>query len=153
MENKSFGGNAALPGILHACAYAGFDRRCQVGIRKDNECIAPAEFKDGLLDVLTRFCSHGSAGAFTSRKCHSFYYRVRYDSWDLILVDDKALKCPHRKARFNKDFLNVQSTAKNVGCVFQHTNVTRHQGRRRETEDLPEGEVPRHNGEDGSERI
>src|SRR5690606_35699523 len=112
-----------------------------------------AELKDGLLDVLTRFCSHGSAGAFTSRKCHSFYYRVRYDSWDLILVDDKALKCPHRKARFNKDFLNVQSTAKNVGCVFQHTNVTRHQGRRRETEDLPEGEVPRHNGEDGSERI
>ena len=37
--------------------------------------------------------------------------------------------------------------------MFEQRDVAGHQGRRHETEDLPEGEVPRHDGQDDAERI
>src|ERR1700746_148543 len=40
-----------------------------------------------------------------------------------------------------------------VGCVLEQGYVAAHEGRGEETEDLPEGEVPGHDGEDDAEGV
>src|SRR5258708_40257625 len=50
------------------------------------------------------------------------------------------------------NFLNLQRALRNVRSMLQQPNIARHQRRRDKTKYLPEGEVPRHDGQDRTNR-
>src|SRR5262249_44742065 len=52
-----------------------------------------------------------------------------------------------------EDFLNCERAAGHVGCMLEHSGVSRHQTGRGEAEDLPEWEIPWHYGEYDPEPI
>ncbi len=57
------------------------------------------------------------------------------------------------EARLAEDLLDRQGAVGDVRSVLQEPDVAGHQRRRGEAEDLPEGEVPGHHGEDRPERV
>ncbi len=50
-----------------------------------------------------------------------------------------------------EDLLDLQGAAGDVGRMFQQPGISGHEGRGGEAEDLPEGEVPRHDGKDDAQ--
>ena len=58
-----------------------------------------------------------------------------------------------REPRLAEDLFDRKRTARHVGGVFQDPRVAGHEPWRREAEDLPEREVPRHDGQHDAERI
>ena len=57
------------------------------------------------------------------------------------------------KTGFAERFFNGERALRHIGGMFKETDISRHQGRRRKPEHLPERKVPWHDREDGSERI
>ncbi len=60
---------------------------------------------------------------------------------------------PRGKAGAAHQRLDCESALRDVGGVLQQADVARHQRGREKAEDLPEGKVPRHHGENDAERI
>ena len=58
-----------------------------------------------------------------------------------------------RNAGLVKHLLDRERAARHVAGVLQQRAVAGHQRRRGEAEHLPEGEIPRHDGEHDAERI
>ena len=67
--------------------------------------------------------------------------------------DEQRLKNAFVKTGAAKDFFDRERALRNVGRVFEQADVSGHQRRRRKTEHLPERKIPRHDGEDWSERL
>jgi hypothetical protein len=72
---------------------------------------------------------------------------------DLRTSDKKRSKHVVRKAGLLKDALDRQGASWHVRRVLQDADVSGHQGWRGEAEHLPQREVPRHDGEDDTERF
>ena len=65
----------------------------------------------------------------------------------------QRLKGASREAGATNQRLDRESALGDVGRVFEQGDVAGHQRGREKTEDLPEGEVPGHDGEDDAERV
>src|ERR1700760_444407 len=68
-------------------------------------------------------------------------------------LEEQVLEGATWKACATNEGFNGESTLGNIGGVFEQSDVACHQGRCEEAEDLPEGEVPRHDGQDDADRI
>src|SRR5207245_2851792 len=55
--------------------------------------------------------------------------------------------------RLAEDLLDRKRTPRHVRGMLEHRGVTHHEARRRESEDLPEWEVPRHYRQHDAERV
>ena len=51
------------------------------------------------------------------------------------------------EARFAEHVLDGEGASGDIGGVLEQARIARHQRRRREAENLPKGEIPRHDGE------
>ena len=58
-----------------------------------------------------------------------------------------------RESGAPKNIFNGQGALRDVSRMFEQADVTRHERGRRETEYLPERKIPRHDGEDRSDRL
>jgi len=72
---------------------------------------------------------------------------------DLGTRDDHGRERAGREARLAKRLLDVERAARDVAGVLEHAGVARHQGRGREPEDLPIGEVPGHDRQYHAQRL
>ena len=70
-----------------------------------------------------------------------------------VRSDEERLEGAFGKTRFAEDLLDREGAVGDVRGVLEEADVAGHERRRREAEDLPEGEVPGHDGEDRAERV
>ena len=94
-----------------------------------------------------------AAGTIASGQCHRLDARIFDHRPRLIGLNEQCLENAFIKAGTPEDILNRQRTLRHIGSMFEQANISRHQSRRGETEDLPERKIPRHDGEDWSKRL
>ena len=73
-----------------------------------------------------------------------------------LTIDDpisRVLNEPVGNPRFDHYFFDGEGTAGDVGRVLEDPGIACHEPGRQKSEDLPEGEVPRHHCQDDSERL
>jgi hypothetical protein len=79
--------------------------------------------------------------------------RVVENAFHLPGGDQQCLEDIRRKSGAADDVFDGERALRDVGCMLEQADIAGHQGRSGEAEDLPEGEVPRHDGEDGSDGL
>ena len=109
--------------------------------------IAAAKFEHNFLDALRGGDSNLDAGLLASGERGRDHARVVENCVDLLRADQQSLKCACGESGFEKNLFNRQRTLRNVRCVLQQSDVAGHERRSGEAEDLPEGKVPGHHGE------
>ena len=65
----------------------------------------------------------------------------------VITGDEQGGETALRETGVTENFLDGEGTAGDVAGMFQHADITRHEVRCRETEHLPEREIPGHDSE------
>src|SRR5690606_413964 len=92
-------------------------------------------------------------GRFRARQRGRLHARVVDDAFDLVAADEKAAKHAVRYTGFAKYLLDGQCAARYVRGVLEQAGIARDERGRGETEYLPEGKIPRHDGEHHAERL
>ena len=136
-----------------ARAHGGFDGEVEIGGRHDDEGVAAAEFEDGFLDEPAGLGGDGAAGGLAAGDGDCGDALVAKDGLDLADFKQQRLKGAAGKAGATNQRLDRESALRDVRRMLEQADVACHQRGREKAEDLPEGEVPRHDGEHDAERI
>ena len=102
---------------------------------------------------LPAFAGHLAAGRLTAGQGDGFDARVFNHARHHGGADQQRLEDVRGEARAPHDVFDRQRALRYVRSVLEQAHVARHQGRREETEDLPEGKIPRHHGEHRANRL
>ncbi len=153
MDDEALGGDAGLA-VVDA---AGFDciryGGVEIGGGEDDVGVGAAEFEDGLLDEPAGLGGDGAAGGLGAGEGDGDDAGVVEEVFYLAGFDEEGLEDAAGKAGAAHEGFNRQGTLRHVGCVLQEADVAGHERGGEETEDLPEGEVPGHDGEDDAEGV
>jgi len=89
-DDEPLGGDTRLAAVLVACPRAAFGGRLEIGVLEHDERVAPAEFEDGLFQLIAGCRRHGAAGRTTAGQ------RRRLDAVVGDDVVDEVRGCEHR---------------------------------------------------------
>ncbi len=153
VDDEALGSDARLT-VVDRSGLDGRRRgRLDVGGRHHDEGVAAPELEHGLLDLRAGAASDRDPGALAPRQGHRGDARIVDEPRDAVGAHEKRLERSLRKAGLAEDLLDGQGAVGDVRSVLEEADVAGHEGRRGEAEDLPEGEVPRHHGEHGSQGV
>src|SRR5215211_5808432 len=153
VDDDPLGVDARLPVVERARGHRGADSRLQIRRWHDDEGVAPAELEHARLDVLPRLGADLPARTFAAGQRRRLHPRVVYDRLHLARADQERLEGALREPGAVDDVLYGQGALRHVGGVLQEDDVAGHERRGGVPEDLPEREVPRHDGEYGTQRL
>ena len=125
----------------------------EVGGGHDDEGVAAAEFEDGLLDEPSGLRGDGAAGGLAAGDGDGGDALVGEDGLHLAGFDEQRLEGAAGEAGAADQGFDGERALGHVGGVLEQADVAGHQRGREEAEDLPEGEVPGHDGEHDAERV
>ena len=125
----------------------------EVGGGHDDEGVAAAEFEDGFFDEPSGLGGDGAACGFAAGEGDGGDALVGEDGFDLAGFDEEGLEGAAGKAGAADEGFDGERALGDVGGVLEQADVAGHERGREEAEDLPEGEVPGHDGEDDAERV
>ena len=152
-DEEALGGDAGLAGVDAAGFDGGFDGDVEVGGGHDDEGVAAAEFEDGFFDEPSGLGGDGAASGLAAGDGDGGDALVGEDGFDLAGFDEEGLEGAAGKAGAADEGLDGERALGDVGGVLEQADVAGHECGREEAEDLPEGEVPGHDGEDDAERV
>ncbi len=152
-DDEALGGDAGLAGVDEAGAHGGLDGDVEVGGGQDDEGVGAAELEDGFFDEPSGLRGDGAAGGLGAGEGDGGDARVGEDAFDLSGFDEERLEGAAGEAGAADERFDGERALGDVGGVLEEADVAGHQCRREEAEDLPEGEVPGHDGEDDAERV
>ena len=141
------------PLLMQRARTASWTASVEVGRGHDDEGIAAAEFEDGLLDEPSGLGGDGAAGGFAAGEGDGGDALVGEHHLHLAGFDEQRLERAAGKAGAAHQGFDGERALGHVGGVLEQADVAGHQRGREEAEDLPEGEVPGHDGEHDAERI
>src|SRR5205085_9571084 len=107
----------------------------------DDERIAATELEDAFLDLARGRTGHLATGPLASGERDRFHSRVIDHRPDLLRFDKQSLKNAFGKTGAEKNVFEGERALRDVRGVLEQGDVTGHQGRSGETNDLPEGKV------------
>jgi hypothetical protein len=125
----------------------------EISRRHDDEGVASAELEHDLLELARTGFGKAPAGVLASREGGGPDARVGHQVGDRGGGDQESLEGALGKAGFAEDFLDRQRAARDVRGVLEQARVSDQERGRREAEHLPIGEVPRHHGQHGPDRV
>ena len=141
------------PLLMQRARDGGGDGGVEVGGGHDDEGVAAAEFEHGLLDEPAGLGGDGAAGGLAAGEGDGGDALVGEDHLDLAGLDQQRLEGAAGKAGAAHQRFDGEGALGHIGGVLEQADVARHQRGREEAEDLPEGEVPGHDGEHDAERV
>src|SRR5215211_5768734 len=153
VDDDPLGVDARLPVVERARSDGSADGRLQIRRGHHDERVAPAELEYARLDVLPRLGADLPARTLAAGQRRRPHPRVVYDRLHLARADQERLEGALREAGAVDDVLDGQRALRHVGGVLQEDDVAGHERRGDVPEDLPEREVPRHDGEYGTQRL
>ena len=152
-HDEAFGPDAALPGIDQPALGANAGRQFEVGVFQNEIGVATAEFEHGLFDQIARFARDGTSGLFAAGQGGGPNLRMLQELGHPLAADREEEEEAFREAGIAEQTFNGPSAAAHIGGVLEQSGISGHQGRRREAEHLPEGEIPRHDRQHDPDRI
>ncbi len=152
-RDEALGRDARLPVVDHPRLDRGAGRGIEVGAGHDDEWIAAAELQHRFLDLPCRRAAHGAARGVAPGQGDRSDPGIFNDALNPLGVDEQRLKAAFGKAGPAEDLFDGQGALRDVGRMLEQSHVARGQRGSGEPEDLPEGEVPRHHGEDRPDRL
>jgi hypothetical protein len=152
-NEEAFGRDAGLAAVDASRAHGGLYCKVKVCRRHDDKRVAAAELEDGFLDEPTCLGSDGASGGLAAGEGDCGDPFVAKDGFDLTDFEQEGLKGASREAGAADQRLDGERALRDVGRVLEQRDIACHQRRGKETEDLPEGKVPWHNGEHDAERL
>ena len=152
-NDEALARDATLAAVHHArrCRDLGSGRN--VGIVEHEVGVGAAELEHGLLEHRSGRGRNAPSCGDTAGEGHGRDIFVPDQGLDVAASNEQAAEQIPRDTRFVKHLLDGERTARDVTGMLQERPVARHQRRRGETEQLPEGKIPRHHREDDSDRI
>ena len=152
-DEEALGGDAGLAAVDCAGGDGGCDGGVERGRGHDDEGIAAAQFEDGLLDEPSGLGCDGAAGGLASGDGDGGDALVGEHHLHLAGLDEQRLEAAAGKAGAAHQGFDGERALGDVGGVLEQAGVAGHQSGREKAEDLPEGEVPGHDGEDDAEGL
>ena len=153
VNDKALGGDAGLTIIDDARFYSRGGGFLKICAGHNDEGIAAAEFQDDFFNALCGGDANLNTGLLASGESGRGHSRIVEDAIDLRRANEKSLEHASRETGAEEDVFDFQSALRDIGGVFQQADVAGHQAGSDETEDLPEREVPGHDGENDAERL
>ena len=150
-DDEALGGDAGLAVVDDAGLHGGGDGGVEIGAGHDDERIAAAEFEHNFLDALGGRDSDFDAGLLAAGERGGDHARIVQDGVDLLRADEQGLKSACGESGFEENLFNCEGALRHVGGVLEQSDVAGHQRGSGEAKHLPEGEVPRHDGENGAD--
>ena len=153
MDDEALGGDAALA-VVDAASLDGVgDGVVEIGGGEDDVGVGAAEFEDGLLDEPASLRGDGAAGGFGTGDGDGGYSVVGEEAFNLAGLDEEGLEAAAGEACAADEGLDGERALRDVGGVLEQADVAGHERGSEETEDLPEREVPGHDGEDYADGV
>ena len=136
------------PPLIEAGGGAGLRRLVQVGVLEDDVGVGAPELEHHLLEAGPGLRGHrptrGGAAGEGHRRHLGGLDELRHPG----RADEDGPEEVLGQPGVAEDLLDGQGAPGHVGGVLQERRVAGHEGRRREAEDLPQGEVPGHDRQD-----
>ena len=153
VDDEALGGDTTLAAVDHAAGGAGVDGEVEVGIVEDEVGIGAAEFKDGFFEGGTGTGGDDATGAGASGEGDAPDGGV-VDKFEGGFVGDGDLGDGiGRQAGGNEEVDEGVGATDDVGGGFKGDGIAGNEGGGGETEELPEWEVPGHDGEEDAKRL
>ena len=153
VDEEALGGDAGLA-VVDAAGLDGVgDGGVEVGRGKDDEGVGATELEDGLFDEPSGLGGDGAASGLRAGDGDGDDAGVGEDDFDLAGFDEEGLEDAAREAGATDKGFDSERALRDVGGVLEKTDVASHERGSEETEDLPEGEVPGHDGEDEADGV
>ncbi|CAO0831782.1 hypothetical protein SMICM17S_09809 [Streptomyces microflavus] len=152
VDDEPLGGDAGLAVVLDAGGDGGGRGLLDVGRWQHDVRVAAAELQHGLLDLVTGGGGDGAARRFAAGEGGRRDPGIAQDGLDGARADQQRTETPRRESGAVEQILQVERGLRHVRRVLEEAYVARHQRGGGEAHHLPEREVPRHHGEDDTER-
>gem|GEM_PF-4445429 len=153
VDEEALGRDAALA-VVDAARLDGMgDGFVEVGGGEDDEGVGAAEFEHGLLDEPSGLGGDGAAGGLGTGDGDGGNAAVGEEAFDLAGLDEEGLEAAAGEAGAADEGLDLESALGDIGGVLEQGDVAGHEGGSGEAEDMPEGEVPGHDGEDDADGV
>ena len=152
LNDKALRGGTNLPGILIAANHRGFYRFIEVGIIQDDKRIGTAQFKNAFLQRRAGLGANRLTGAHAAGYRHRGNTRIVDHPGDTVIGRVNPAKYAGRQPCLINDLANQRRAPHHVRRMFQQIAIPRQQNRYRTAQNLPQREVPRHNGENRAQR-
>ena len=153
VDDEALGGDAGLAVVDAASLDGVVDGGVEVGGGEDDEGVGAAELEDGLLDEPAGLGGDGAACGLGAGDGDGDDAGVVEEVLDLAGLDEEGLEDAAGEAGAAHEGFNRQGALRDVGGVLEQADVAGHERGGEEAEDLPEGEVPGHDGEDDAEGV
>ncbi|ABU77070.1 hypothetical protein ESA_01816 [Cronobacter sakazakii ATCC BAA-894] len=151
-DDKTLGGSAHLPGVLVAPRHRRFHGLVEIGVRQHDERIGTAQLQHAFFQRRARLRADCGTRTHAAGDGNGGDTRIVNRLAHPVVGGVNHLEHAGRHARVFKNLINQQRAAHHVRRMLKQISVARQQDRYRAAHHLPQREVPRHNGQDRSER-
>ena len=152
-HDKALGRDAALAGISKARGDGDRKHLVEIGVSQNDERIGAAEFENHLLAVRASGRGNRSASARAAGQRYTAYPLVGDNRRHGICFDHKIEKQRFAAGRLADHLFNGLGTRLNILGMLQQGRIAGQHGRNKETKNLPERKVPRHDRQHRTERL
>ena len=152
-HDESLGGDTALAAVDQPRLGRGLRSPRDVRVLEHDERVAAAELEHRLLQMTTRLFRYLTPGAVAAREGDRAHPRVGDRSAGGLVREQHRPKQSIGEPRVPEHLLDVERAPRHVGRVLQDPRIPGYERWRRESEHLPEREIPGHDREHRSERF
>lgn len=145
--------HAALPGVGHPAGHRGADRTLQSFTVEDDEDVAAAQLQQAGLHVPPGPFGDLGPGAFAAGEGGTLHHGAVDDAGDLVVAHEQVHVDALGRPRVAEQHLQGECGLRTDPGVLDHDRVAQYQVGAREAHHLVEGEVPRHDAEQDTERL
>ncbi|MNX82838.1 hypothetical protein D3C86_1145800 [compost metagenome] len=152
LDNQAFGSGADLPGVLITSDHGGFHCLIEVRVVEHDKGVGATQFQYTFLQCGSGLSTDGHT------RTHATGEGDGRDAWIgdrpgyTFRGDVDDLENSFREVRLLESVQQQVGAAHDVWRVLEHVGIAGEQGGDRAAQDLPDGEVPRHHGENRAER-
>ena len=153
VDDEALGGDAALAVVLRPRVHRLVDGEVEVGVGEDDEGVAAAELQHARLEGAAGLLGHGAAGAPAAGERDARHAVVGDDGAGVVGGEHEVLEEPVAEAGLFEQLRDGLAAAEHVRRVLEDHPVAGGERGHGGADGLPEGEVPRHDGQDHAERL
>src|SRR5262249_17120918 len=147
-KNEAFRSQANLTCVMEPALDTSLDSLWYVSILADDECIGPAQLHHGLLDDFSGFGSDCGTCPHAAGYGSTLNARIVDNVDDVVSLENQILKDTFRESGFQHNALELERTSLSVRRVLHQDDIPGEHRRDGHAGELPDGKIPRHDGED-----
>ena len=152
-HDEALGRDAALSAVDEARPGAHLGGEVEVGIGQNHIRVAAAEFQHALFEGRPGQRGNLPARGGAAGEGDRLHVRMADECGHAIRADEQGLEHSGWQAGFPEGRFDGERASADVGGMLEQNGVAGHEGGHHRAEDLPVGEIPRHDGQNHAQRL